>query len=140
MIERSYCGYDCDRCPAHSDKLEDRENVVEIWRKYFGHEAYTAENVHCDGCKADGRLADKKCQARPCAKEKGLEFCMDCDDFHCDKVRKLMGTKEGNILFCLPKTLELTEEEYEFGMAQFSSMPFILERLQKNGKMKNWNQ
>jgi hypothetical protein len=139
MHQRGYCGYDCSLCPGQSDDIEERAKLVEVWRKYFGHQAYTLENVRCDGCKADGRIADKQCEARPCAKEKGLEFCMDCNQFPCDKVRKLMGTKEGMILFCLPKTYELTEEEYNFGMAQFASMPFILERLQKNGKMKNWN-
>jgi hypothetical protein len=134
-MSRGYCGYDCSVCPARSDNLEERAKLVEIWRKYFGHQAYTPENVRCDGCKADGRIADKNCEARPCARERGYEFCMDCDEFPCDKVRKLMGTKEGMILYCFPKTLELTEEEYNTGMAQFASMPFIIERLKKNGKL-----
>ena len=120
MQERSYCGYNCAICPAQSDDLKEREKLVTIWKKYFGHEAYTPENVRCDGCKVDGRLADKNCEARPCVKEKGLDFCMDCDDFPCGKVRKLMGTKEGMILNSLPRTFELTDEEYKYGMAQFA--------------------
>jgi len=138
MQERGFCGYDCGRCPAQSEKLKDRQKLVTIWKTYFGHQNYTPENVRCDGCKADGRIADKQCETRPCAKEKGLDYCMECDEFPCGKVRKLMGSKEGMIGFCLPATYNLSKEEYEFGMAQFASLPFILKRLKANGKMKNW--
>ena len=138
MDQRGYCAYNCSTCKAQSENYEERTKLVEIWKKYFGHQAYNPQNVRCDGCKAEGRIADKNCEARPCAKEKGLDYCMDCDEFPCGKVKKLMGTKEGMILYCLPKTYDLTEEEYEYGMAQFASMPFILNYLKQNGKMKNW--
>ncbi|MBN2157583.1 MAG: DUF3795 domain-containing protein [Candidatus Lokiarchaeota archaeon] len=139
MQNRGYCGYNCSICPAQSDDIKDREQLVSIWKNYFGHQNYTPENVRCDGCKEGGRIADKNCEARPCAIEKGFEFCMDCEDFPCDKVRKLMATKEGMILFPLPKTYDLSEDEYTHGMAQFASMPFILDYLIRNGKLKNWN-
>jgi hypothetical protein len=52
-----YCGYNCHLCAARSDDPAVRQELVDGWRKYFGHEAYTAENVRCDGCLADGRVA-----------------------------------------------------------------------------------
>ena len=133
-----YCGYKCHLCAARSDDQEIRQKLVDGWRKYFGHQNYTAENVQCDGCKGGGRLADKECQAHPCAKEKGVEYCMVCDDFPCDKVKKLMGSRMGMLCYCLPRTYSITEEEYNLCMRQFDSMPFIIETLAKNGKVPAW--
>lgn len=66
-----YCGYNCQLCAARSDDPAVRQKMVDGWRKIFGHQNYTAENVKCDGCPSDGEVADKICKARPCAKEKG---------------------------------------------------------------------
>ena len=51
-----YCGYNCDLCAARSDDPAVRQKLVDGWRKLFGHQMYTAENVRCDGCRSDGRL------------------------------------------------------------------------------------
>jgi hypothetical protein len=133
-----YCGYRCHLCAARSSDKETRQKLVDGWRKYFGHQNYTAENVQCDGCKANGRLADKECKARPCAQEKGIDFCMICDDYPCEKVKKLMGSRMGLLLFCLPKTYELSEEEYNLCMTQFNSMPFIIQTLIQHKKVPAW--
>lgn len=133
-----FCGYRCHLCAARSSDKEIRQKLVEGWRKYFGHQDYTAENVHCDGCKAEGKLADKKCKARPCAKEKGVEYCMLCDDFPCEKVKPLMGNRIGMLCFCLPRTYSVTEEEYDLCMRQFDSMPFIIKTLVENSKVPTW--
>ena len=50
-----YCGYRCHLCAARSDDPAVRQKLVDGWRKYFGHESYTVENVRCDGCRAAGR-------------------------------------------------------------------------------------
>lgn len=47
-----YCGYNCHLCAACSDDKELRQKMVDGWRKIFGLEMYTAENVCCDGCKS----------------------------------------------------------------------------------------
>jgi hypothetical protein len=133
-----YCGYRCHLCAAQSSDVKTRQKLVDGWRKYFGHQNYTAENVQCDGCKADGKLADKECKANPCAKEKGVDFCMTCDDFPCDKVKKLMGSRMGMLLYSLPRTYDLTEDEYNLCMTQFASMPFIIETLIKHNKVPSW--
>ncbi len=86
-----YCGYSCHLCAARSDDPAVRQRMVDGWRRIFGHQQYTAENVRCDGCRGDGRLADKACKARPCAREKGVESCACCDSFVCDKMGSLLG-------------------------------------------------
>jgi hypothetical protein len=116
--ELSRCGYRCDLCAARSDDPEVRRKLVEKWKKYYGHDMYTVENVRCDGCLHDGRLADKSCQARPCAIERELPTCAHCDDFACDKVKHLIGgTKEESFR----RFENLTEEDYNLCMRMFAS-------------------
>jgi hypothetical protein len=133
-----YCGYNCHLCAARSDDPALRQRMVDGWRKFFGHQHYTAENVRCDGCLSDGRLADKSCKARPCAREKGVESCAYCDEFPCDKVKPLMASREGMLIFCYPGTSSITEEEYNLCMRQFESMPNLLRTLAGSGKIPSW--
>lgn len=133
-----YCGYRCHLCAARSKNPAERKKLVDGWRKFFGHQDYTAENVQCDGCKANGKLADKQCQARPCAKEKNLEYCMLCNEFPCEKVRKLMSNRLDLLCRCLPHTYSMSEDEYVRCMNQFDSMPFIIKTLIENGKVPKW--
>ena len=134
-----YCGYNCYLCSARSNDPEIRGEMVEAWRKYLGHQDYTAENVHCEGCKSEGdKIADKKCKARPCAREKEIESCALCDDFPCDKNKHLFGTHEGILIYTYPKSSEITEKEYNYCMAQWSSMPNLVKILLDAGRLPSW--
>jgi hypothetical protein len=133
-----YCGYNCHLCAARSDDPQIRQKLVDGWKRIFGHQHYTAENVLCDGCKSDGKVADKQCKARPCAREKGYEFCAQCDEFPCDKVRHLLASKEGLLIFCRPKDGGVTEEEYNLCMRQFDSMRNNVDQSVKAGKLPSW--
>ena len=126
----SRCGYRCDLCAARSDDPKVRQKMVEGWRKYFGYRNYTAENVRCDGCMNDGRLADKTCKARPCAIEKGHESCAHCDEFPCDKLRPLLCTHESLI----DRFGDIPEEEYNLCMRMFVNVPRLLEIRKSIGK------
>ncbi len=133
-----YCGYNCYLCAARSDDIVVRQKLVDGWRKFFGHEGYTAENVKCDGCPSDGVVADKACKARPCAKERGVENCAYCDDFPCGKMKHLIASREGMLVLCYPKTSSINEEEYNLCMRQFNSMPNLLRMLAETGKISPW--
>ncbi len=133
-----YCGYNCGICPARSDDPEVRQKLVDGWRRIFGHEMYTAENVKCDGCRSDGRVADQQCKARPCAKERGVPSCAACDEFPCDKMRHLLASRDGMLIFCRPKGPPVTEEEYCRCMRQFDSMSNIVRALADSGKLSPW--
>jgi len=133
-----YCGYDCGACAARSDDPALRRKLVDGWRKYFGYQNYTVENVRCDGCRADGRLADSNCKARPCAVERGVESCALCDDFPCDKVRPLFATREGMLVFPFPATSGITQEEYDLCFRQFESLPRLARLLTEAGKLPGW--
>ncbi len=133
-----YCGYNCHLCAARSDDPAVRQQLVDGWRRIFGHQNYTVENVRCDGCLSDGRLADKQCKARPCAIERGVRNCAYCEDFPCDKVKHLLASREGLLIFCRPETGLVTEEEYNLCMRQFESMPNLLALLADAGKLQDW--
>jgi len=136
--ELGYCGYRCDLCAARSDDPETRQKLVAGWRKIFGHEHYTAENVKCDGCRSDGKIADHECQARPCAREKGLESCAFCNEFPCKNLGHLLASRDGMLVFCHRRLADLTEEEYNLCMRQFDSMPELAKLLVKAGKLPGW--
>ena len=119
----AYCGYRCDLCAARSEDPAVRQKLVDGWRKYFGHEMYTAENVRCDGCLSDGRHADVNCPVRPCAIEKGIENCAHCDEFPCDKLKPLMCSRQEFIA----RFGDIPDEDYRLCMRQFVSKSRLLE-------------
>jgi len=116
------CGYRCDLCAARSDDPEVRQRLVEGWRKYLGHQNYTAENVRCDGCMNDGRLADKNCPVRPCAIAKNIENCAFCDEFPCEKLKDFICSRER-----FEKRLgKIPEKDYNLCLRQFESEPELV--------------
>jgi hypothetical protein len=133
-----YCGYNCHMCGARSDDPVVRERLVDGWRRIFGHQQYTAESVRCDGCRSDGRVADTGCAARPCAKSQKMDSCAFCDQFPCAKVRHLLGSREGLLIFCRPGDAHVSEAEYDLCMRQFNSMPNIVRLLASAGKLDPW--
>jgi hypothetical protein len=133
-----YCGYNCHLCAAQSDDPLVRQQLVDGWRRIFGLQDYTAENVKCDGCRSDGRVADQVCQARPCAQERGLESCACCDAFPCDKMKHLMSSRDGMLIWQHRRVPAITREEYDLCMRQFDSMPNLLRTLVSLGKLPGW--
>lgn len=124
------CGYRCDLCAARSDDPALRQKLVEGWRKYLGHQMYTAQNVRCDGCMNDGRLADKNCPIRPCAIQKGVENCAYCDQFPCEKLEGFICSREG----FLARLGKIPEEDYNLCLRQFESEPELVELRKTLGK------
>jgi len=60
---------------------EDRERVTMIWEGMFDADP---EQMQCSGCKTDDLFYNcEQCLMRPCARSKGVELCIDCDEFPC---------------------------------------------------------
>jgi hypothetical protein len=49
-----------------------------------------------------------------------------------------MGSRDGMLIFCYPKTASITEEEYNLCMRQFDCMPNLLRSLAQAGKISSW--
>lgn len=130
MEELARCGYRCDLCAARSDDPAVRQRLIEGWKKYFGLTMYTVDNVRCDGCLHDGRLADKNCGVRPCVNEKEIENCAYCDEFPCERLEKLWCTEEE-----LRKRFgDIPDEHFNLCMRQFCSKPRLLNIRRQLGK------
>ena len=94
----SRCGMRCDLClaytPNHPADIEQLQQLSNGWQKYFGFRI-PAEDIHCDGCLAEaGELLDKDCPVRPCAMERGLESCAQCEAYVCGKLRRRLVDRE----------------------------------------------
>jgi len=75
----SPCGIYCGACGTlHAF----REGRVEEHAKFA---QMAPEDVMCAGCKTD-QLADYciGCHFRDCARDRGIEFCFECDEFPCE--------------------------------------------------------
>jgi len=133
-----YCGYNCHLCAARSGDPAVRRRLVAGWRRIFGHKHYTADNVKCGGCLSDGPVADRQCRVRPCARERGVASCAECPEFPCDKLRPLLASREGLLLYCRPRSGPVTEQDYRLCMRQFESMPNLVAALAGCGKLGAW--
>jgi len=135
-----YCGYRCDICPGRSEDRNIRRKMVDGWVKIFGHTSYTDENIPvakpCAGCKGTGEVADTQCQARACAREKGVTICADCDQFPCQKLYPLLADRNQMLLYVKGKSVSL--DEYKMSAMQFENLPVLVKRLIETGKMPSW--
>jgi hypothetical protein len=100
------CGLDCSRCADNEDgeikSLASR--LIHLLRNYdkvaklkaqgksaFGGYAQfeevlkTFSEASCGGCRSDNVQCFITCAARNCHKEKGIDFCFQCNDYPCDK-------------------------------------------------------
>ena len=106
MLERlAPCGLNCGKCVAyakgeirfHSEKLKDLlgsfDGYAERFKRFrpvFEHyPAFKALLEHftkaeCRGCRA-GDCTYPNCGVAACYKDKGVDFCFQCDEFPCAK-------------------------------------------------------
>jgi hypothetical protein len=85
------CGYRCDLCLAYKPNIEahpeNRQILSDGWYKYFGFRIQ-AEDIYCDGCLSEGgKLIDKSCPVWPCAIERRIDHCDQCEEFVCEKLQ-----------------------------------------------------
>ena len=78
----SYCGLYCGACElllatqnGTLDRLAEQRNM-------------TPEELECYGCKS-GKSSKycTTCSIKQCAREKGLEFCFQCETYPCEALR-----------------------------------------------------
>ena len=90
-----YCGYTCPKdCKFLTATLEDNlELKKKVWKEWKIEETYGLDfdenQAFCYGCKALDKpegVVLANCDVRPCARERKLDSCIQCDDLAtCDK-------------------------------------------------------
>lgn len=86
------CGLDCFNCTFYHADQGDADALKTLEQMSVQYNV-PKEIMPCKGCRnLDGKLPlqlhvfgeDHYCASYECAKEKGLAFCSDCDEFPCD--------------------------------------------------------
>ena len=81
MKERfdAYCGIYCGACPILVANMKGEvEKKAAEWEM-------NAEEIVCGGCKSEVNAAYcTDCVMRLCARDRGFEFCVECEDYPCN--------------------------------------------------------
>jgi len=100
------CGLDCSRCADYaggeiqklSIRLSEllngylrvagvRECINPVYAGYpqFEEMLKSFAQAACSGCRGDNVLCPIECVAGECTREKGVDFCFQCEEFPCSK-------------------------------------------------------
>ena len=123
------CGFRCDLCAVSGDDLAAKQTIIDGWKKYFGLDGFTVEEIKCSGCLEGIGLAGK-CPVRLCAEEKGVENCAHCDAFICEKLEPYMSSREEFV----EKFGDIPEEEYRVCLMPFESRSRLMKIRESLGK------
>ncbi|MFC1476958.1 DUF3795 domain-containing protein [candidate division KSB1 bacterium] len=77
----SFCGIDCFNCDYFVDNITD-ESVAFLSK----HMDIDKEKVACKGCRIEEgcHMLFAECKGCECVKEKGVDFCFECEEFPCE--------------------------------------------------------
>jgi hypothetical protein len=76
------CGLDCHPC---SIRLRTKEEL-----NYWARQSVDLDKIRCDGCRSDRKKNhwSPKCDIlQCCVYKRKLEFCAECSDFPCEKIK-----------------------------------------------------
>lgn len=90
------CGLFCPACTLYIGTTENEPHRLEAVSKIYG---TAAEDWACHGCRSDKRsyFCQNKCKMVDCAKEKGIDFCGECDEYPCDELREFKAQRPHRI-------------------------------------------
>lgn len=85
------CGLCCSECEIYraylSDDFEMKRAIAEKISKGFGRKVLP-EQIICTGCKGEDELCwGEDCEIRMCVTVRGIDFCYQCKNYPCDKLR-----------------------------------------------------
>lgn len=101
------CGLDCGNCDIYnaSNNPEIAHQLVKQFQGAW--EDVKAEDFHCNGCRSNKTQCwTPDCWIRECCvNNKNLEYCYECQEFPCIKLKKWANKSEryGNALNQLKK-------------------------------------
>lgn len=90
----SFCGLDCEECPAYIGTQEGDKDLIKKTAKRWSTSKHklVPDDIICDGCiSVDRRLASfcSECHVRICGVGKGVDNCGLCDEYPCKKLEKV---------------------------------------------------
>lgn len=92
----SVCGLDCGNCDIYnaSNNPEIAHQLVKQFQGAW--EDVKAEDFHCNGCRSNKTQCwTPDCWIRECCvNNKNLEYCYECQEFPCIKLKKWANKSE----------------------------------------------
>ena len=87
----SVCGLNCAKCDiyqaSHGNEIL-RDEIIE-WFKKERNETVKPDQIKCAGCRGPiDRHWSPDCKMMLCARDRGLQFCFECEDFPCTYVNE----------------------------------------------------
>ncbi|MFZ5633410.1 MAG: DUF3795 domain-containing protein [Bacillota bacterium] len=100
------CGLDCNRCADYENgeikqlslkllqllgnyrrvaKMKSEQKPEFNNYQQFEEMLASFSRASCSGCRGDNVLCFIVCQAKTCHREKGVDFCFQCDEYPCEK-------------------------------------------------------
>ncbi|UCC19244.1 MAG: DUF3795 domain-containing protein [Promethearchaeota archaeon] len=101
----SYCGLYCGACFVMIAFKQNRDDCIpKEWINQI-----SDKDLKCYGCKSDEIFENcQKCGIRKCARTKNIEFCSECSDYPCEKIKYIQSFNlaHHNVAFNTLKTIE----------------------------------
>lgn len=87
----SYCGLNCGACQV----MGANERGDKAWLEKFAAEhKCKPEDLICHGCKSpEAAICCADCDTKVCAEGKGVEFCIECTEFPCQRLSDFHNDK-----------------------------------------------
>lgn len=93
------CGLFCEACTLYIATKEDPKRLKFLAARF----QLAEEEVRCNGCRS-GKKGPycRICKMAACAAEKGIDFCVECDEYPCADLKKFQSER--------PHRIELFED------------------------------
>ena len=105
------CGLFCPACTLYIGTADnDPTRLKAVADAYHT----PPESWECHGCRSEKRsyFCRNLCKMAGCAKEKGIDFCVDCDEYPCDELRTFKEQR--------PHRIELWENQQRIKEAGYA--------------------
>jgi len=104
------CGLFCPSCTLFIGTNEEPDRLEAIAKSL----KQPVEVCKCEGCRSGKRsyYCENLCCMVTCAAEKGVEFCGECNEYPCEKLRKFQAE--------LPHRIELWESQERIATVGYS--------------------
>ncbi len=96
------CGLFCPACTLYIGTVENDPQRLKSVAKVY---QTPADVWECLGCRSEKRsyFCQNNCKMVDCAKERGIDFCVECDDYPCHELREFKSLR--------PHRIELWENQ-----------------------------
>ena len=88
------CGLYCGACNLFIATMEDPARLKKLSARW----QFPEDEMKCGGCRSDTRGPYcRRCKMSACAAEKGIDFCMECEEYPCDDLKQFQSERPHRI-------------------------------------------